>query len=113
MDRVLKKLDEFEKAEAGQQVVKEAKIRKKMVTDKEVRVSRKQCLISRKDFLKLAKPVVVQLNGQLFEAALKEFSTGSFGFYLNGKLLQMIGETPVYLQINLNLTVIGSKEQGK
>jgi hypothetical protein len=43
-------------------------------------------------------------------ADVKEFSTGSLGWYLSGKTSVSIGGTPVSVQIGLNLTIVGSKE---
>jgi hypothetical protein len=43
-------------------------------------------------------------------AEVKEFSTGSLGWYLNGKTTVEVGGTPVSVQIGLNLTIVGSKE---
>ena len=49
------------------------------------------------------------------EAALTgvDFSTGSLGWYLNGKTALKVGENPVAVQIGLNLTIVGSKELPK
>ena len=43
-------------------------------------------------------------------AEVKEFSTGSLGWYLNAKTSVRIGDTPVSVQVGLNLTIVGSKE---
>jgi hypothetical protein len=43
----------------------------------------------------------------------REFSTGSLGWNINGKLVVQIGETPVTVQVGLNLTLVGSKELPK
>jgi len=44
------------------------------------------------------------------QAEVKEFSTGSLGWYLNGKTTIDVGGTPVSVQIGMNLTIVGSKE---
>jgi hypothetical protein len=69
------------------------------------------CPISRDDFRAKATPVQVTIgdNPQL-TAAVKEFSTGSLGWYLNGKATIDIGGTKVQAQIGLNLTIVGSKD---
>jgi hypothetical protein len=41
---------------------------------------------------------------------VKEFSTGSLGWYLNGKVSVEIDGRPVAVQIGMNLTIVGSKE---
>ncbi len=68
------------------------------------------CPISRSDFRTKAKPVSVTINNVPLQAMVKEFSTGSLGWYLNGKTTIDVGGTPVAVQIGLNLTVVGSKE---
>jgi hypothetical protein len=68
------------------------------------------CPISRKDFLSHAKPVVVKIGEVPLTAEVKEFSTGSLGWYLNGKTTIEINGTPVAVQIGMNLTIVGSKE---
>ncbi len=72
-----------------------------------------KCPIGRKEFLKSATPLRVEINGTPFQAELKEFSTGSFGWNVNGKMTVDIGGTPVNVQIGMNLTVVGSKEAPK
>jgi hypothetical protein len=68
------------------------------------------CPISRPDFRAKAKAVTVVICDQRLVAEVKEFSTGSLGWYLNGKTTIDIDGTPVSVQIGLNLTVVGSKE---
>ena len=68
------------------------------------------CPISRAQFRAKARPVSVTINNVPFQAAVKEFSTGSLGWYVNGKTTIEIDGTPVSVQIGLNLTVVGSKE---
>lgn len=68
------------------------------------------CPISRSEFRTKAKPVTVTINGAPLQAEVKEFSTGSFGWYLNGKTMVEVDGKMVSVQIGLNLTVVGSKE---
>lgn len=68
------------------------------------------CPISRQDFRTKAKPITVTINGVPLQADAREFSTGSLGWYLNGKTMVDVGGTPVSVQIGMNLTVVGSKE---
>jgi hypothetical protein len=68
------------------------------------------CPVSRGEFLEKARPVTVTINGIPLQAEVKEFSTGSLGWYLNGKTMIEVGGTPVSVQIGMNLTVVGSKE---
>jgi hypothetical protein len=68
------------------------------------------CAVSREEFRAKAQPVTVTINGQPMTAEVKEFSTGSFGWYLNGKTSVDIGGRLVTVQIGMNLTVVGSKD---
>lgn len=68
------------------------------------------CPIDRNEFRQHAQPVEVVINGVPMLAEVKEFSTGSLGWYLNGKTTLKIGEKLVPVQIGLNLTVVGSKD---
>ena len=71
------------------------------------------CPISRKHFSENAKPLEVKIGEQTFLCDVKEFSTGSLGWYLNGKMVVNVGGTPVSVQIGMNLTIVGSKELPK
>jgi hypothetical protein len=68
------------------------------------------CPISRADFRDKARPVTVTINNVPLQAEVKEFSTGSLGWYLNGKTTIDVGGTLVSVQIGMNLTIVGSKE---
>ena len=69
-----------------------------------------KCGISRATFSGYAGPVEVVINGVPMTAEVKHFSSGSFGWYLNGKVTLKVGTKPVPVQIGLNLTVVGSKD---
>jgi hypothetical protein len=71
------------------------------------------CPITRADFRAKAKPVAVTINNVPLQAEVKEFSTGSLGWYLNGKMTIDVGGTVVSVQIGMNLTIVGSKELPK
>ncbi len=68
------------------------------------------CSISRADFLAKAEQVKVDIGGVTLFAEPKEFSTGSFGWYLSGKATIQVDGKPVAVQVGANLAVIGSKE---
>ncbi|VTR97862.1 hypothetical protein [Tuwongella immobilis] len=68
------------------------------------------CPVTRQQFRDSAKPVTVMVGNVPLVADPKEFSTGSLGWYLNGKTMIEIDGVPVSVQIGLNLTVVGSKE---
>jgi hypothetical protein len=71
------------------------------------------CPVTREQFRAGAKPVTVTINGAPLVADPKEFSTGSLGWYLNGKTVVEINGVPVSVQIGMNLTIVGSKELPK
>lgn len=71
------------------------------------------CPVSREEFAKNAKPVVITINGSPVVASVKEFSTGSFGWYLNGKIAIMVGDVAVPTQLGFNLTAVNSKDVPK
>lgn len=71
------------------------------------------CPVSREQFRSGAKPLEITINGVPMLADVKEFSTGSLGWYLNGKTTVKIGDVSVGVQIGVNLTVVGSKELSK
>jgi len=73
-------------------------------------MAKNPCPVSRPQFLEKAEAVKVTINGQEMTADKREFSTGSFGWYINGKVNIIVDGKPVPVQIGLNLTVVGSKE---
>ena len=73
-------------------------------------MARSLCPVTRDQFRKDAQAVEILINGVPMTADVKEFSTGSLGWYLNGKVNLKIGEKSVPVQIGLNLTIVGSKE---
>ena len=75
-------------------------------------MAKTSCPITRADFQKAA-PVAITINGVPMQAPVKEFSTGSLGWYLNGKTTIEVNGKPVSVQIGLNMTIVGSKELPK
>jgi len=86
------------------------KARKATLFKEEAMAKKSICPVTRSQFRDRAKPVTVTINDVPMVVPIKEFSTGSFGWYLNGKTVVDIDGTPVQVQLGLNLTVIGSKE---
>lgn len=68
------------------------------------------CPVTRDEFRANAKASTVVIEGNTMTAAAREFSTGSLGWYLNGKTTIDVGGKPVQVQIGLNLTIVGSKD---
>lgn len=73
-------------------------------------MAKSPCPVSKTQFLEHAEAVKVVLNGNEMLAERREFSTGSFGWYLNGKTTITVDGKPLNVQVGLNLTVVGSKE---
>lgn len=76
-------------------------------------MAKTNCPITRMQFSTQAKPVIVKIGDMELRADPKEFSTGSLGWYLNGKTTIKVGDMPVTVQIGMNLTIVGSKELPK
>ena len=68
------------------------------------------CPITREEFRQNAKTVKVVVNDVPLLADVKEFSTGSLGWYLNGKTTIEINGKAVSVQLGMNMTIVGSKE---
>ncbi len=73
-------------------------------------MAKSPCPVSLSQFLEKAEPLKVTINGQEMLAEVKSFSTGSFGWYINGKTTVTVDGKPVSVQIGMNMTVVGSKE---
>jgi hypothetical protein len=71
------------------------------------------CPISRPDFTEHAKPLEIIINGETMHVPVKEFSTGSLGWYLNKKMDVKVAGKAVSVQIGLNMTIVGSKDLPK
>ena len=71
------------------------------------------CPVTLSHFLEKAEPLKISIQGQEMLAEVKTFSTGSFGWYMNGKTVVMIDGKAVSVQIGMNMTIVGSKELPK
>jgi hypothetical protein len=71
------------------------------------------CPVSLAQFLEKAEPLKVTINGQEMLAEVKQFSTGSFGWYMNGKTVVTIDGKALSVQIGMNLAVVGSKDAAR
>ena len=76
-------------------------------------MAKSPCPLSQSQFLAKAEPLKVSINDQDMLAEVKAFSTGSFGWYLNGKIIVPIDGKNCSVQIGMNLAVVGSKEADK
>jgi hypothetical protein len=66
--------------------------------------------ISREQFRAGAQPLKVTIAGFPMTADPKEFSTGSLGWNINGKLQIELAGKLVMCQVGLNVTLAGSKD---
>ena len=73
-------------------------------------MAKSPCPVTKTQFLDKAEPVKIMIGTQELIADKREFSTGSFGWYYNGKTTVMVDGKPLSVQVGLNLTVVGSKE---
>ena len=71
------------------------------------------CPITREDFLAKAESLKIDLGGFPMVAEPREFSTGSFGWYVNQKAQITVDGKALSVQIGSNLIVVGSKEAAK
>ncbi len=76
-------------------------------------MAKSACPLSLSQFQEKAEPLKVTINGQDMLAEVKAFSTGSFGWYLNGKTVISVDGKAVSVQIGMNLTIVGSKEANR
>ena len=73
-------------------------------------MAKSPCPLSKTQFLEKAEPVKIMIGTNEIIADKREFSTGSFGWYYNGKTTILVDGKPMSVQIGMNLTVVGSKE---
>jgi hypothetical protein len=76
-------------------------------------MAKSPCPLSQTQFQEKAEPLKVIINGQEMLAEVKAFSTGSFGWYINGKTTVTVDGKPLSVQIGMNMTVVGSKEAAR
>jgi hypothetical protein len=76
-------------------------------------MAKSPCPVSLSQFQEKAEPLKVVINGQEMLAEVKAFSTGSFGWYINGKTTVSVDGKPVSVQIGMNMTIVGSKEAAR
>ena len=62
------------------------------------------------EFMSEAQAFEIQIGDQKLLMEPKKFSTGSVGFFSNGKVTMNVGGKLVKMQANVMLTAIGSKE---
>lgn len=73
-------------------------------------MANKNLKLTRKTFKTDAKSLAATIGGQLVAGTPKEFSTGSLGWNLTGKVMVEVGGELVQAQVTGNICIIGSKE---
>lgn len=71
------------------------------------------CPITREEFLEEAKGLVLKVGDNSVVAGVREFTTGSFGWYTNEKTAVTIGGVVCKVQMNVQLVLIGSKPEDR
>ena len=76
-------------------------------------MAKSPCPVTKTQFLEKAEPVKIMIGNSEIVADKREFSTGSFGWYYNGKTTVTVDGKAVSVQIGMNMTVVGSKEAAR
>src|SRR5712691_11888179 len=76
-----------------------AEAREAALFKEEAMAKKSICPITRSQFRDRAKPVTITINDVPMVVPTKEFSTGSFGWYLNGKTVIEIDGKSVQVQL--------------
>lgn len=69
--------------------------------------ARKQATVTLSDL----QAVTVTIGGSPAVAAPRQFSTGSIGWMMNGKVNVIVDGKPVLCQVGMNIIVVGSKPE--
>lgn len=69
-----------------------------------------KCNVTREEFRQKAGPIDGKVGNTAIVLEAKEFSTGSLGWFANGKVTVEVGGKRVMCQLGLNLTILGSKD---
>ncbi|MSP59122.1 MAG: hypothetical protein EXR72_02075 [Myxococcales bacterium] len=76
-------------------------------------MAKTQCPLTKTEFMEKATAVKIDIGGVPMVAEAREFSTGSFGWYLTGKATLTVDGKPIQVQVGCNLAVVGSKEAAR
>lgn len=76
----------------------------------EARGKKTVCPVTREQFAEEARPLMANVGGTPIGVPVKEFSTGSLGWYQQGKITIDLGGVPVVCQCAISLQIVGSKE---
>src|SRR6476646_1703471 len=70
-------------------------------------MAKSPCPLSKTQFLEKAEAAKVSIGGNEMIADKREFSTGRFGWYYNGKTTIRVEGKPLSVQVGMNLIVVG------
>ena len=76
-------------------------------------MAKSPCPVSKTQFLEKAEAVKLTIGTNELIADKREFSTGSFGWYVNQKASITVDGKTLSVQVGSNLIVVGSKEAPK
>ena len=76
-------------------------------------MAKSPCPVSKTQFLEKAEAVKLTIGTNELIADKREFSTGSFGWYVNQKATITVDGKALSVQVGSNLIVVGSKEAAK
>lgn len=65
--------------------------------------------MNKSKFKKDAKPLAVTVNGEFLKAEVKVFKKGTLGWFVQQTIEIQVGGETVEAQVNLNITIPGSK----
>jgi hypothetical protein len=80
-----------------------------MANEKKAPKAKTVCPISKARFMEKAAPLKVSVAEQGLIGTPKEFSTGSYGWYITGKVAVVVDGVTVMAQFGGQATLIGSK----
>jgi len=67
--------------------------------------------MNKAQFMSVAKPLKVEIEGMPQLTTVMEFSSGNLGWNANGKItIELPNGESVYCQLGMNITVINSKK---
>lgn len=66
--------------------------------------------MNKKEFVKDATPLDLEIDGNQFAVDTKVFKTGSLGWFLQDTIQVKVGGKTVEAKINLNVTIPGTKK---
>ena len=102
-ERQRKELEELQKEKKRLDKLRNAR-------NRELKLRVTVCPISCKQFMLHANDLPITIGGEGRLLVKHRKKTGSFGWYLNDKLLIDVGGVELKLQVGVNVTVIGSKD---